>query len=120
MLNWEKGHWTMVGELYKVLIYVHPTPFYSIAAVLQMTAEFQVWTGPRGSRPYSQGVVFICFILSVDFPKGWYMEISFVFPTCKLFQDKEAAVCRTFLENIESQMKTPLPPGVKNNSWDKQ
>ena len=32
----------MVGELYKVLIYVHPTPFYSIAAVLQMTAEFQV------------------------------------------------------------------------------
>ena len=61
----------MVGELYKVLIYVHPTPFYSVAAVLQMTAEFQVSVpGPRGSRPYSQGVVFICFILSVDFPKG--------------------------------------------------
>ena len=30
----------MVGELNKVLIYPHPAHFYSVAAVLQMTAEF--------------------------------------------------------------------------------
>lgn len=119
MLNWERplNHGRRTLQSFNLS---SPHSLYSVKQQSYMTAEFQVWLpGPRGSRPYSQGVVFVCFHPVCGFPKGWYMEIALFFLRVNFFKT-EKQLYVGYLENNESQMKTPLPPGVKNNSWDKQ
>ena len=91
LFNWEESHWNVVGEVLGILTYLGSTLLSRMLAILKTSAHFHgmgSWLQKEQNGLCSQGIVSVCFDLSVGLLEDWRKDLILISSNLALSAEK--------------------------------